>query len=82
MAKRVAKYSTQLGEINTKFADKDNFYSGRTDFSDQALGKFVTSINLSINRMTGGTYIAYEFLGEKDGKVAFTGTCAPGKPLF
>lgn len=82
MSKRVAKYRTQLGQMSTKFEEKDNFYWGSTNVNAEVFGKFVSLVNLSINRMTGSTYIAYQFAREGDGKVAFTGTCAPGKPLF
>lgn len=79
--KKTAKYNTQIGDVSTDIKIDDKFYSGKSVIDVQAGGERVTAVNLSMQRMTGSTYISYDFAG-RQGKVLFSGTCAPGKPLF
>lgn len=82
LKKRESKYNTQIGEIISELNVDERFYSGKKSLSIEAGGKIVTGVNLSIDRLTGSAYLSYDFHGEKNGKVLFSGDCAPGKPLF
>ncbi|MGZ4819357.1 MAG: hypothetical protein ACXVZJ_12065 [Terriglobales bacterium] len=81
-SKHLASYETQLGEVSTSFKEKTDYYFGGTNLEPLVGGKKV-SVSLSINRLNGSTDIFYTLdNNSKDMRVAFSGKCAPGKPLF
>ncbi|WP_143745719.1 hypothetical protein [Massilia sp. KIM] len=80
MDKRVAKYQTQLGDVRTKFDEKNYYYTGKTAIASTALGGRVSLVNLSIRRLDGETVISFHSASVS--KPAFSGKCLPAKPLF
>lgn len=81
-SKRAIRFASQAGPVTALLSETEQFYSGSDPEKRRALGKTISAINVSINRLTGDGYASYQFEGESGGKVIFSGKCAPGKPLF
>lgn len=81
-AARTIKLTTQAGPTMSPLEENDQFYWSTVQINRPVLDKVVSHISISINRMTGAGHVSYHFAGETDGKVAFTGKCAPGKAMF
>lgn len=81
--KKVALYDTPAGEISTDFKERQDSYDGRKVVAWKMGNHQISRFDLNINRLDGSTLISYVLNNnDKDRRVLFTGTCAPGKQLF